>query len=189
MNQDSKLLSICIPTHNGEKYIGHNIDIMINQIKEFDLSDIEIIVSDNCSTDKIPEIMNQYVELYPDIIKFNRNNKNLGFDGNVMKLCSMAKGKYIHLFGDDDFYAPTGLKRLHDVLINNENLSILVLSNFFLRETFYGSYCSRKGLNNRFIINDKIYDNDSNRFILDVEDRAWPNTNIVFRKEYYEQIP
>lgn len=189
MIQDSKLLSICIPTYNGAKYIRENLDIMIKQIQENNLSDVEIVVSDNCSTDSIPQIMSEYVTKYPDIIRYSRNDKNLGYDGNVMKLMKLAVGKYIHLFGDDDYFAPNGLIRLHNVLKNNPDLSILVLSNFYHRNDNYNEIVSRKGLQEVFSNKDRIYINDSDNFIIDVEDRAWPNTNIVFKKECFEQIP
>lgn len=183
------ILSICIPTYNGGKYIQNNIDIIINQIQEYNLSGVEIVVSDNCSTDNIPEIMAEYQEKYPEIIHYNRNETNLGYDGNVMKLCSIAKGRFIHLFGDDDYYSPNGLKRLYDVLVKNEDLSVLVLSNYYLRNDYYGLIVSRKNLNENYLLKDKIYVNNSDNFIIDVEDRAWPNTNLVFRKEYFDKIP
>lgn len=183
------ILSICIPTYNGSKYIRENLDIMIKQIQEKKLVGVEIVVSDNCSTDSIPEIMAEYVKKYPEIIKYSRNKKNLGYDGNVMKCCELAQGKFIHLFGDDDYYSPNGLKKLYDVLEKNPNLSVAVLSNFFHRNDFYNAIVSRKGLNEEFILNDRIYNNDPDNFIIDVDDRAWPNTNLVFRKKYYEEIP
>ncbi|MGN0030437.1 MAG: glycosyltransferase family 2 protein [Candidatus Gastranaerophilaceae bacterium] len=189
MTVDSKLLSICIPTYNGDKYIEKNIDTIIKQIKEYCLKDVEIVVSDNCSTDRIPEIMQNYLKMYPNIIRYSRNEQNLGYDGNVMKCCEIANGKFIHLFGDDDYYAPCGLKRLHDVLIEKPEISVCILSNYYHRNDFYNVIVSRKGLQKIFYTNDKYYTNDADNFIIDLEDRAWPNTNLVFRKEYYEQIP
>lgn len=43
----------------GGKYIQNNIDIIIKQIKDYNLSGVEIVVSDNCSTDNIPDIMRE----------------------------------------------------------------------------------------------------------------------------------
>lgn len=189
MTEDFKLLSICIPTYNGSKYIKGNLDILIEQIQRNKMNDVEIIVSDNCSTDTIPEIMQEYVKKYPNIIKYSRNEKNLGYDGNVMKCCEIAKGKFIHLFGDDDFYSPSGLKLLCDVLSKYPELSILVLSNHYLRDNHYQEIVSRKYLNEEYILKDRIYNNDSDNFIIEIEDRAWPATNLVFRKDYYEEIP
>ena len=183
------LLSICIPTYNGQKYIKHNIDIIIEQITKYHLNGIEIIVSDNCSTDSTPQIVKQIKEKYPNIIRYYRNKKNLGYDGNVMKLCTLAKGKFIHLFGDDDYFAPKGLVRLYNTLKEKSDLSILVLSNYYHRNDNYNEIVSRRGLQKIFSNKDRIYVNNSDNFIIDVEDRAWPNTNIVFRKEYFEQIP
>ncbi len=189
MKADSRLLSICIPTYNGAKYIKKNIDTIISQIQKYNFADVEIVVSDNCSTDSIPEIMKEYKLKYPDIIVYSRNNSNLGYDGNVMKCCEIANGKFIHLFGDDDFYAPDGLKRLHDALEKNPDLSILVLSNYYLRNDNFGEIVSRKHLNETFNFEDKLYISDSDKFIIEIEDRAWPNTNLVFRKDYFFKIP
>ena len=97
--------------------------------------------------------------------------------------------KFIHLFGDDDYYSPSGLKLLCEVLSKNSNLAVAVLSNYYLRNDNYKELVSRKNLNEEFILEDRIYNNDSDNFIMEVEDRAWPNTNLVFRKEYYEEIP
>ncbi len=187
--QDFKLLSICIPTYNGEKHLKTAIDSIIKQIIEFNLLNIEVIVSDNCSTENTPKIIQEFANKYPEFIRYNRNTSNIGYDGNVMKLCDMASGKYIHILGDDDLYSPTGLKRLYDILNTKDNLSTIVLSNFFLREDFYNQLCSRKYLNSRFYTKDRYYENKADKFILDVEDRSWPASNIVFRKDYYKEIP
>lgn len=186
----SKLLSICIPTYNGGLLLKNNIDIIIKQIYENKMQHlVEIIVSDNCSTDDTNILMSSYLSKYSDFIKYNRNITNLGYDKNVIKCCEIASGLYIHLFGDDDFYAPLGLSRLCNVLLNNTKLSVLVLSNYYLRDDYYGLIVSRKGLNDFYYFEDRYYSNDSSKFIIDLEDRAWPNTNIVFRKKYFEQIP
>ena len=42
MNQDFKLLSICIPTYNGSKYIRKNLDEIVNQIISYKLNYIEV---------------------------------------------------------------------------------------------------------------------------------------------------
>lgn len=190
MLKQEKLLSICIPTYNGSKYIRDNLDKMISQIMENDLyKDVEIVVSDNFSTDSIPQIMKEYTQKFPNVIRYSRNTKNLGYDGNIMKLMELANGKFVHLFGDDDYFAPNGLIRLYHVLKNNPNLSILVLSNYYHQNDNYGEVVSRRGLQKIFANKDRVYINDSDNFIIDVEDRAWPNTNLVFRKEYFDKIP
>lgn len=185
----NKLLSICIPTYNGAKYIEKNIDTILEQIGKYNLCDVEIVVSDNCSTDKIPKLMAGYVKKFPSVIRYSRNDRNIGYDGNVIELCNLAQGKFIHLFGDDDYYSPNGLKRLYDTLKANSDLSLAVLSNYYLRADNYNEIVSRKGLQEKFLTKDKVYTDDADNFIIDLEDRGWPNTNLVFRKEYYEEIP
>ncbi|PAF44651.1 glycosyltransferase family 2 protein [Helicobacter sp. 11S02629-2] len=187
--RDSKLLSICIPTYNGAKSIEKNIDTIIKQIEEEKLNCVEIIVSDNCSTDDTPNIMNAYIKKHKDLIIYSRNKSNVGYDRNVDLCCALAKGKFIHILGDDDYYSFKGLKRLCAVLKEYPDLSLVVLSNYYLRVKHYGQIVSRKHINTKFVIKDKFYKNDCDSFMIDVEDRIWLVSNIVFKKECHEKIP
>ena len=65
---DNPILSVIIPAYNAEKYIEECLNSVINQT----LKDIEIIVIDDCSTDRTPEILNQYVQ-NDDRVKVIRN--------------------------------------------------------------------------------------------------------------------
>jgi glycosyltransferase involved in cell wall biosynthesis len=58
----------------------------------------ELLVSDNCSDDGSQEY---YKTLLPDI-RLNINTSNLGFQGNLIKIHTLAKGRYLWLLGDDD---------------------------------------------------------------------------------------
>lgn len=172
-------LSICIPVYNGEKYIGYNLDVMISQINMHGLHDkVEIIVSDNNSTDKTADVVHKKMTNC-NIIKYYRNEKNLGYYNNMIKLLSYANGEYIHFMGDDDFYAEGSLIRILDKL--NENYGVLLLGNYFYRN-FTKQFVKRREVNPESFENDLII-RDANIFKLYILDRDWPVTNLVFNRK------
>ena len=180
------LLTIAIPVYNGEKYLGQNLDIIGKQMSEASLEkEIEVIVSDNASTDGTAEVIKEYVEKY-DFIRYSRNEDNLGYAGNITKLTDMSAGRFIHFMGDDDFYAENGLKRLIGILKNHQSLAAMVVGNVFYRNSC-GEYVLREHLNERYLTEDLFF-TDPNEFITTVEDRDWPLTNIVLRTDYYREV-
>lgn len=50
------MISVCIPTYNGESYISEQIKSIISQLSSFD----EIIISDDCSTDQTIELIESF---------------------------------------------------------------------------------------------------------------------------------
>ena len=69
----NKLVSIAMATYNGEKYLKEQLDSIYNQTYK----NIEVIVCDDCSSDKTVEILDEYKEKYG--LKYYINEKNLGF--------------------------------------------------------------------------------------------------------------
>lgn len=96
-NPNTPLVSIVIPTYNQEKYITDSVKSALNQ----SYSNIEIIVSDDGSTDNTEERVSKF---YTDKrVKYYKNESNLGRVKNYNKaLYEHAKGEYIlNLDGDD----------------------------------------------------------------------------------------
>src|SRR5262249_43627784 len=71
------LLSICIPTYNRSHFLKECLRSLFAQT--FDHSAVEVIVSDNASTDDTPNVVRKYAERYP-IVKYVRNETNIGAD-------------------------------------------------------------------------------------------------------------
>lgn len=95
------LLSICIPTWNRSKILSMSLDCFRKQLSSIDLSEIELFVSDNCSDDDTPQVVQSFIEQGLPIT-YNRNTENIGAAGNFIKCMQWASGKYIWLLGDDD---------------------------------------------------------------------------------------
>ncbi|MCX7705665.1 MAG: glycosyltransferase [bacterium] len=102
------LLSIGIPTYNGADHIREALDSVIAQMDDIE-NEIEIVVSDNASTDETPEIIRQYAQRY-SFVRYFRNNENVGFDGNVNLVFERAKGQFVWILSDDDTLRKGALK-------------------------------------------------------------------------------
>ena len=90
------MLSVCLVTYNHEKYIKECLDSILNQKVSFD---VEILVGNDCSTDRTAEVLKEY----GDKIEAINREHNLGLCANIKDLFLRAKGKYVFLFSGDDF--------------------------------------------------------------------------------------
>ena len=90
------MISVCIATYNGEKYIKEQLDSIINQIKEDD----EIVISDDNSTDRTLEIINSYKDKRIKIYHSNARN----FKKNFENALGNANGDIIFLSDQDDVW-------------------------------------------------------------------------------------
>ena len=112
---NEKLLSICIPTYNRRSFLEEAVQSALKIYRP----QVEIIISDNCSSDDTEEYCSQLVNKYP-FIKYNRNEKNLGPDGNFLWLLQNATGKYIQILSDDDSVDCKDIDKFLDFLDKND---------------------------------------------------------------------
>ena len=127
-----KLLTIAIPTYNRKKYIERAINSIINQCFEIDANQLEILVSDNCSNDGTKEMIERN---YPNII-YSCNDKNLGYDLNLLKCYSMAAGKFILSLGSDDIMTFGSLKRIMNFLNDHHDCNAVFLNHGFFSDEY-----------------------------------------------------
>lgn len=90
-------LSICIPTYNRAAFLGEALDSVIRQATD----EVEIVISDNASTDHTEALVRDYQSRFPRI-RYHRNPENLGADRNFLKVVEIAQGEYCWLLGSDD---------------------------------------------------------------------------------------
>jgi len=93
------LVTIGIPTYNSARYIGRCLESILKQT----YTNLEIIVSDNGSTDDTEKIVRSYKD--PRVI-FNKNSENLFCYGNYNKIIGLAKGEFLAIYHSDDVYEP-----------------------------------------------------------------------------------
>src|SRR4051794_8907500 len=92
------LVSIGIPAYQRESYIGRALQSALSQ----DYKNIEILVSDNASTDKTAEIIQELAKKNPRI-RFHRQSENIGLTKNFNFVLNEAKGEFFLWLGDDDW--------------------------------------------------------------------------------------
>jgi glycosyltransferase involved in cell wall biosynthesis len=99
-NIERPLVTFALFAYNQEKYIREAVEGALAQTYE----PLEIILSDDCSTDRTFEVMEEMVASYtgPHMVLLNKNHINLGIGGHVNKIDQLAKGDLIlHAAGDD----------------------------------------------------------------------------------------
>lgn len=101
------LLSICIPTYNRSFYLKNSLNSVICQ-KEFKKGNVEIVISDNASTDDTESVVKEYVSKYENI-RYFRNAENIR-DQNFPVALSRGKGLYRKLSNDTLLYCPGSLR-------------------------------------------------------------------------------
>ncbi len=104
-------LSIGLPVYNGERYLRETLESLLAQT----WGDFELIISDNCSTDKTEAICSEYVEKDARI-RYIRLPRNNGAVANFNSIVAHAKGEYFKWAAHDDLCAPTFLERCVEVL-------------------------------------------------------------------------
>ncbi len=95
------LVSVVVITYNQEEYIARALDSILMQKCSIPF---EIIIGEDCSTDKTGEICARYAEQYPDKITLFRNSPNKGLLNNYFDCILACKGKYVADCAGDDFW-------------------------------------------------------------------------------------
>jgi glycosyltransferase involved in cell wall biosynthesis len=115
-----KKVSIAITAFNQAQYIGQAVESALAQ----DYPNLEVVVSDNHSTDSIEEVMRRYTS--DPRLKYFRNETNLGMIGNFRKaLYEYSTGDYaLHLDGDDYFIDSGYIRQAMD-LIDRQGLAMV----------------------------------------------------------------
>jgi glycosyltransferase involved in cell wall biosynthesis len=108
------LISVALCTYNGEKFLREQIDSILAQTYK----NLEIVIVDDCSTDKTTNIINAYAEK-DKRIKLFQNESNLGFNKNFERALGLTSGEYIAISDQDDIWLPQKLQSLLDNIKNN----------------------------------------------------------------------
>ncbi|MBA9025654.1 glycosyltransferase [Peribacillus huizhouensis] len=95
------LVSINCITYNHEEYIADAIESFLMQKTNFDF---EILIGEDCSSDKTKKIVEEYMQKYPNKIRLITSDKNVGARKNVLRLIENSRGKYIAQCEGDDYW-------------------------------------------------------------------------------------
>ena len=106
------MISVCMATYNGQKYIKEQIDSILPQLSEND----ELVISDDQSTDGTTEIIASYKD--PRIRLFV-NNKTHGVAHNFENALAHAKGDIIFLSDQDDVWVEGKVEKMTSYMKQN----------------------------------------------------------------------
>lgn len=118
MNNNKPLLSICIPTYNRSKYLKRSLDSVVIQ-GEFLNGMVEVVISDNASTDDTETVVKPYLEKY-DNIYYYRNDENVR-DKNFPIVLSKAHGQLRKLCNDTLVFKPDALRKICSIIKEYDN--------------------------------------------------------------------
>ena len=113
------LVSMCCITFNHEKFISSALDSMLMQETNFPF---EIIIRDDCSTDKTANVIEEYAEKFPHIISTIIEIENQYSKGHnpFTSAYTKAKGKYVTILEGDDYWRDKiKLQKQYDFLEKN----------------------------------------------------------------------
>ncbi|MGO0906032.1 glycosyltransferase family 2 protein [Clostridioides difficile] len=105
-------ISVIVPIYNAEKYIEHAISSLLNQSIGFEV--LEVILVDDCSTDRSGLIIDKYANRY-DNIKVIHLEKNSGLPGKPRnKGLEIATCEYVMFLDQDDFFDQNACEILYN---------------------------------------------------------------------------
>lgn len=117
MKNKDPFISIILPVYNTEKYIYECISSILNQ----SFQNFELIICDDCSTDKSREIINSFKDKR---IIFKHNDRNLGKITTVNNVLSSIKGKYFSVHDADDSSDNNRFVKQIKLMEKNPNLAM-----------------------------------------------------------------
>lgn len=118
--ENDVILSVCTVTYNQANYIAKTIDSFLMQKTNFKF---QVIIGDDCSTDGTTEIIKEYAEKYPEIIKPIFREKNIGAGNNSLDVYNHANTKYIAICDGDDYWTDENKLQIQvDYLENHPEL-------------------------------------------------------------------
>lgn len=154
----SVLISICIPAYKNAAFLSRLLDSIAHQT----FKDFEVIISDDSPDNELEIIIESYKNYFPFV--YHKNTVALGSPANWNNAIQLAKGKWIKLMHNDDWFA------------NTRSLEI------------FAAYTMQSGVKDFIFCAHHLYENDKIKSIEKVnsiiENQLRKNPLILFRKNY-----
>jgi glycosyltransferase involved in cell wall biosynthesis len=124
-------VSVCLICYNQEKFIEQTLDSINNQ----KFKDIEVIISDDCSTDNTKEIILKFIDKNQLNWKILPTKENVGMQKNWRNCIEAATGEYIAIIEGDDFWNdPDKIKKQVGILENDKTLVACFTNAYVINE-------------------------------------------------------
>ncbi len=159
------ILSICIPTFNRADLLKLALQSLLPQVAELK-GKVEVIVSDNCSTDHTQQVVEIMQRNGP--IRYYRNSTNIGAARNINCVASeLAAGEFCWILGDDDMIIQGKLSKLVGIIEAHSHI-----------DYFFVNYCQQwVEVRNRLIVekNSSYSPTPQESMCQDFSERLMPN--------------
>lgn len=116
-------ISVVMATYNGEKYLRAQMDSIRTQTKQPD----EVIICDDCSSDRTIEILRDYIKSYDlqNTWKLVLNSRNIGYANNFKKGLDLAKGEFIYFSDQDDIWNKEKIDIMQNIIEKTSDCKVL----------------------------------------------------------------
>lgn len=122
------ILSICIPTYNRAELLKETLEsIVISEVFQ-QTNKVEIVISNNASTDDTHEIASSFLERFPEKIRYNFLENPVSGDENFIHVLNQGTGRFLKLHNDKILFKKGSLEEIISVLETSEIGNILFLT-------------------------------------------------------------
>lgn len=130
--QERPLVTLALFAYNQERFVREAVQAVLNQ----DYQSLEIILSDDCSTDSTFEIINSIASNYsgPHEIIINRNPVNFGLAKHFSEIVARSRGEIIVVAAGDDISLPTRVSKTVEIFSSNPKATIVSFTDVVIDE-------------------------------------------------------
>lgn len=131
-----KKLAICIPTYNRSYHLENCLNSILNNGKI--ISEIEISISDNNSTDETKTIIEKYKKYFE--INYNQNTKNIGVAKNILKSVEISNSEFCWVIGDDDMLLSNAIEQVLELMKKYKNADYFYVNSYHFNSKILKNY-------------------------------------------------
>ena len=174
MASEIPLISVIMPMYNVEKYIAEALKSVLSQ----DMENIEVIVVDDCSTDKSCEIVESFMPQFNGRLKLLHTKSNRGCAGPPRnKGLEFSRGKYIYFMDSDDVIAVGTLQNFYNVA-ENFKADVLMGKNYIISS----------GVGEKFLKETAFVGNPNDNTLKSLSE-SMPMRIKLWSENYFEVVP
>ncbi len=134
------LVSIGLPLYNEEKHLHGVLDSLLAQT----YAGIEVVISDNASTDATGEICREYASRDARI-RYHRQPNNLGSSANFNRTLELSRGEYFHWASGHDIHPPGLIEKCIEVLRADPEIALCYVPVLWERDGDASGFVDTRG--------------------------------------------
>lgn len=117
--ENGSLVDVLLPVYNGSKYLGQQLDSLLNQ----SYKNIRIIIRDDLSSDDSRNLIKSYLEKLTDKIVFIESDVNLGSSQSFHELLKYSTAEFVMFCDQDDIWLPNKIQDSVSAITDNQLFS------------------------------------------------------------------